>query len=182
VKQWEELDAPSGLHRQILASIDGDTKPPTTITWPKTCPVVVGDEISLRRSKAFDPETLWSEAVPSLWIKITELIRGKKGEHVATFQIVDHRPRYLKHGGGVTTSRSESVDREADYDQAYAEARAVEARKNASQSLTERDSAYRSFREELKEIRRELGPYADAVLLAELKRVLATVKAGDLGG
>lgn len=184
MRSWSDIAAPAGLYDRIIASLDPDNEvgAPTTITWDggSPCPVEVGEEISLRRSKAFDPDFLWHEAVPSVWIKVRDVTRGRKGEHVATFAIVDHRPRFLAPGGGVTTNASEAIDREADYDQTYAEQLAVTARLRASESHSERDSAYRSFRESLKDIRSDLGPYADAALLAELKRVLSKAKAGDL--
>lgn len=182
MRKWSDIGAPAGVYERIIASLNPDNRvaAPTTITWDgkSPCPVEVGEEISLRTSKAFDPAFLWHEAVPSVWIKIRDVTRGKKGEHVAAFLVVDHRPRFLAPGGGVTTNASESIDKEADYDQSYAEQLAVTARLRASESATERDSAYRSFRESLKDVRRDLPPYADAALLAELKRVMNKAKCG----
>jgi hypothetical protein len=184
VRKWSAIGAPAGLYERIIASLNPDNgvAAPTTITWDgkSPCPVEVGEEISLRRSKAFDPDFLWHEAVPSVWIKIRDVTRGKKGEHVAAFIVVDHRPRYLARGIGVTTNASEAIDREADYDQGYAEQLAVTARLRASESASERESAYRSFRESLKDTRRDLAPYADVALLAELRRVLNKARRGEL--
>jgi hypothetical protein len=183
MKQWSEINAPSGLYERIMSGLEDPTsKSPSTITYTGTCPVAVGDEVSLKRSKAVDVEYQHSAMVPSVWIRITNIVRGKKGEHVASFVVADHRPRYLAPGGGVTTSAAASIDAEADYDPDYAEQQAIRARLSAAETNTDRDAAYRSFRERLKDTRRAIGPFADVVLLAELSRILDRASSGDLGG
>jgi hypothetical protein len=102
VRKAEEI-----MGRKAAKAILHEERP--ALTWPgkERCPVTKGEEFGL--------VFLRSLAGPcaQVWITITKVKRGKKGEHMAEYSVRDDRPLYLRHRKGYTRSAADSLDPEA---------------------------------------------------------------------